>query len=137
VERAGWERQARERNRIRYKENLKREKNKRRGNIYGSRISRAPHPAAYARSEFIYHHQHLTTGDISCSALVPTATLSSPPFPSPPTLRCSSDTPRTVQRRRWRRQRAFFFASSAPQTPAKAVVFKRSIRTMYGRLIYI
>lgn len=86
---------ASERNRIRYKENLKWEKNKRRGNIYGSRISREPHPvaAAYARSEFIYHHQHLTTGDISCSALVPTATLSSPPFPSPSPL----DSPPTLR----------------------------------------
>jgi hypothetical protein len=66
---------ARERNRIRYKENLKREKkNTRAVEIYTGRISRTPRPAAaaHARSEFIYHHQHLTTGDISCSALVPT-----------------------------------------------------------------
>jgi hypothetical protein len=40
-----------------------------------------------------------------------------------------------AQRRR--RQRAFFFASSAPQTPAKAVVFKRSVRTMCRLVLYI
>lgn len=34
-----------------------------------------------------------------------------------------------------RRQRAFFFATSAPQTPSKAVVFKRSVRTMCDRLV--
>lgn len=67
-----WANGTRERNRIRYKENLKREK-KRSVEIYTGRISRTLHPAAhYPRSEFIYHHQHLTTGDISCSALVPT-----------------------------------------------------------------